>query len=369
MPHGDKKTPVTRAETDASLRAERTQTDKELARRRSEVEEDADAVLRTARERADSVLSGARRKEDERAAGKATAQVRAERSREDAAMANDRKDADATLEAERVHRQIALANLLIAERQETDSRLLIERTRADEILTHRDDFLAMLSHDMRSFLGNVALNTAMLERQGHNDPRVARYTASIQRSTAQMTRLVADLLDVASFDAGKFVLVRERHDASRLVREAADAFEPTASEKNIALCVDLFEEDLPADFDPDRIAQVFANLLGNAAKFTRPGGKITIGVALRGGDVCFSVSDTGEGIPPEKLETIFERYSQIGRTDRTGLGLGLHISQRIVEAHGGRLWAESTLGQGSTFFFTVPAPAKASRESLPTTSH
>jgi signal transduction histidine kinase len=147
------------------------------------------------------------------------------------------------------------------------------------------------------------------------------------------------------------------------VREAADAFDPTASGKSIALSVDVSNEDLITDLDPDRIAQVLANLLGNAAKFTRPGGRITMGVALRGGYVCFSVSDTGEGIQPEKLETIFERYSQIRRTDRRGLGLGLYISQRIVEAHGGRLWAESIVGQGSTFFFTVPAPAKESSES------
>jgi signal transduction histidine kinase len=209
MPYSDNKTPAIRAKTDASLRAERVQTDKELARRRSEVEEDTDAVLHIARERADSVLSGARRKEDEKPLGKATIQVREERLREDAAIAKDREDADATLAAERVHRQVALANLLIAERQETDSRLLIERIRADEILSHRDDFLAMLSHDLRSLLGNVALAAALLEGQRQYDPaRAARYTASIQRATAQMTRLVADLLDVASFDANKVVLVR-----------------------------------------------------------------------------------------------------------------------------------------------------------------
>jgi signal transduction histidine kinase len=215
----------------------------------------------------------------------------------------------------------------------------------------------MLSHDMRSFLGALALNAAMLEKEGRDDPaQIAHTTASIQRTVAQMTRLVADLLDVASLDAGKLVLLRGRHDAAGLVREAAEVFEPTASDKNISLSVDVPDEELTADFDPDRIAQVLGNLLGNAAKFTPSGGRITVGAALRGGGACFYVADTGEGIPAEKLGTIFERYSQIERGAGRGLGLGLYISRRIVEAHGGRLWAESIVGQGSTFFFRLPVP-------------
>jgi signal transduction histidine kinase len=362
MPHGDKRTPAVRAATDASLRAERTKSDEEFARRYGEVTEDSDQVVQTARDRADVVLDTARRREDEKTSGRTTTQVKAERLREDETIAQEREAADTALETERVQRQIALASLLVDERLETDARLRLERARADETLTHRDDFLAMLSHDMRTLLGSVALSAEALKRQVQHDPtRVARTTGSIQRATAQLTRLVADLLDVASMDAGKFVLVRGLHDARRLVREATEAFEHVASSKELALSVEIPNEDLFTDFDPDRIAQVLANLLGNAAKFTHPGGRITVSVALRGHDICFSVSDTGEGIPADKLETIFDRYSQIGRTDRTGLGLGLYISQRIVEAHGGRLWVESVFGQGSTFFFTVPAHEKELR--------
>jgi signal transduction histidine kinase len=108
------------------------------------------------------------------------------------------------------------------------------------------------------------------------------------------------------------------------------------------------------DCDPDRIAQVLGNILGNAAKFTPAGGNVTVGVAPAGPDLRFFVADTGNGIPPDKLEAIFERYAQVGNGDRRGLGLGLYISQLIVEAHGGRLWAESVPGRGSTFIFTVP---------------
>jgi signal transduction histidine kinase len=251
VPHGDKKRPATRAETDASLRDERAKTDKEVLREGAELVGDVNAVVRKARDRADTVLSTARRCEDEKASGRAADRVRDERSRDDAAIGRERNVTDATLDAERVRRQIAVASLFVAERHETDSRLLIERESADENLIHRDDFLAMLSHDMRSLLGGIALNAAMLERQGQHDlASIARYTASIQRISAQMTRLVADLLDVASFDAGKFVLVRERRDAGSLVRQAADAFEPMASGKNISLSVDVPNEDLIGDFDP-----------------------------------------------------------------------------------------------------------------------
>lgn len=355
MPHGDKNAPKTRAETDASLRTERDRTDEELARRRRAVEEETDATLDHAREREDRGLGEERRQEDERISP--TARVRADRSRADADLVRSRGKMDAVLQDERVRRQIAVGRLLLAERQQTDSRLLVERTRADDDLTRRDEFLAMLSHDMRSLLGTIALSATVLEGQQHTPSAVARCTSSIQRATAQMSRLVADLLDVASLDAGKFILVRGLHDAGRIVREAADAFAPTAHENQLALAVDVPGDQLMADCDPDRIAQVLANLLGNAVKFTRPNGTIGMGVALREGEICFHVSDTGQGIPAEKLETIFDRYSQLGGPDRPGRGLGLYISQHIIAAHGGRIWAESIVGQGSTFHFTVPRSA------------
>jgi signal transduction histidine kinase len=355
MRRADKhRTPAGRAETDASLRAERVKADEELVGREREAETAAAAVVKTARDRADAVLEAARHREDEKTSGRSSARTKSERSRADAVLAKERAVADAMLDAERVQRQIALAGLLAAERSETDLRLLLERARIDETLINRDNFIAMLSHDLRSLLGTIALNVSMLERQGVDDPaRIANYAAAIKRTTAQMTRLVADLLDVASIDAGKLVLVRGRHDAAVLVREAADAFAPTAAVKGLSLVVQIADEDLAGEFDPDRIAQVLGNLLNNAAKFTRPGGTITIAAAHRGDEILFSVADTGDGIPPEKLDTIFERHSQLGRSDRSGLGLGLHISRRIVEAHGGRLWAESKLGQGSTFYLTV----------------
>jgi signal transduction histidine kinase len=111
----------------------------------------------------------------------------------------------------------------------------------------------------------------------------------------------------------------------------------------------------PAEFDPARILQVLVNLLGNAIKFTETG-SVFVFVDATPTDLRFTIRDTGEGIPADKLESIFERFSQVNKNDRRGIGLGLVISRCIVEGHSGRIWAESGLGEGSTFFFTLPLP-------------
>ncbi len=360
MPYGDKNRPVERAATDASLHAEREKTDTEMARQDSTIAKGADRAEEVARNRANSTLDAARRRQDERlrtSGCRAIDSFTAERPREDAAISQERATADATLDTERMQREVAFARLLAGERQETDARLLVERIHADESLIARDDFLAIVSHDLRSLLGAVALNAATISRQASADPTLAkttRYADNITRTTAQMTHLVGDLLDLASFDAGKLILASDRCDARRLVREAADAFEPVASAKGITLTKDLPKDSLPAIFDQVRILQVLTNLVCNALKFTPEGGRITVRVASQGCDVRFSVADTGEGIPADKLQAIFERFSQLRCRDCRGLGLGLYIARRLVEAHGGRIWVESTLGRGSTFSFMLP---------------
>jgi signal transduction histidine kinase len=121
----------------------------------------------------------------------------------------------------------------------------------------------------------------------------------------------------------------------------------------LSLKVDVARGPLLAKFDMDRMLQVVSNLLQNAIKFTPAGGSITIRAARRGAACIVAVSDTGIGIPANELSSIFERFRQLDKTDRAGLGLGLYISKWIVEAHGGRIWAESQAGAGSTFYFTL----------------
>lgn len=350
-----------REQTDVSLRSERAKTDAELEKKRSVIEEDSDAVLALARERADEVLRAARARADTAGAG-STAAVRVERTAADRALAEERSTETAQLSGEREARQRALAELLGYERDETDRDLLVERSRTDTALMTRDDFLAMVSHDLRNMLGGVAVTTAMLVKEAAPDEqgrKVVRRAETIQRFTARMNRLIGDLLDVVSIDAGHLAVEPSLHEVSRLLSDSAEAFQPAAAAQHVTLSV-AEAPGLPrARFDYERILQVLANLLSNALKFTGPGGRIELRAAREGQQVRISVSDSGTGIPESHLETVFERFRQVDRSDRRGHGLGLHISRSIVEKHGGRIWAQSTPGQGSTFHFTLPCEDSA----------
>jgi signal transduction histidine kinase len=360
-----KKPQPERANTDKSLRQEREKTDRKYANRQTALEEKSDDALQQSRGTADQFLQAARETVDAKltqstAATQAHELVSLERAQEDAALQGERATADAELEEERVEHKRALAALLYLERAETDTRLLLERTSADDGLAARDQFMAMASHDLRTLLGGIALQATLLKRQAAEDEvgrRTVQAAEKIQRFTAQMNRLIGDLMDVASIEEGRIRIAPRLQDATALVRESAEAFQPLASGQSLSLDTEICETPLMAKFDHERVLQVLANLLTNAIKFTPAGGRILLRVEPVGQDVRFSVADTGSGIPGHLLEAVFGRFWQ-AREDRRGLGLGLYISQGIVEAHGGRIWAESQLGKGSTFSFTLPgAPA------------
>lgn len=305
------------------------------------------------------MLHRARRRADEKApGGVAWETVEAERELEDAVLCQEREVNDETLTHEREEEKRALAHLLRYEREQTDDHLLVERSRADRLLAARDDFMGMVSHDLRTLLGGIAL-TAALQIRHAKDDEGGRHTVDaarkIQRYTARMNRLIGDLIDVTGIEAGRLSVDLGQRDAVALLRETAEAFQPSASANGITLDVELAKGAVLATFDQDRILQVLANLVSNAIKFTNDGGRISVRVAPAGSEVLFSVRDTGSGIPTEQLEAIFERFWQGTAHDRRGLGLGLFITRCIVEAHGGRVWAESDLGKGSRFFFTLPA--------------
>lgn len=359
--------PAERRETDQSLREERERTDQELDQRHKAMEEGSDAAVRKARERSDEVLADQREQADDTSAREGSSPgernaVHREWAKEDATLRQERGATDEKEGQDRLGRIRALASLLQLERGQTDERLLLERARGDAALASRDDFMGLVSHDLRTLLGNIALNAHLLARQAGSDEAGLLTLASatkIQRSTMQMTRLLDDLVDVASIEAGRFAVAPDTSDTKALIRDTLEAFRPAASAKGISLTMAAAEGVLLAKLDQDRILQVLANLLSNAVKFTGSGGSITVDVEPEGAAVRFSVSDTGEGIEPDQLDSIFERFWQVTKGDRRGLGLGLFISRRIVEAHGGRIWAESALGQGSTFLFTLPGPERA----------
>lgn len=352
-----------RTKTDDSLRTERKQTDLALAETQAKVEQEADAVIEHARETADAVLDEARDKADSQldasdAPNPARQTVERERAREDSALQAERAAADASLERERQETSLALAKLLPLERVKTDRYLLTERVRSDDALANRDDFLGIVSHDLRNLLGGIVTSAGLLAQMAGEDAegtKVLAGTARIQRYAARMNRLIGDLLDVASIDAGRLAIRAVPGDVAAVVEEAVELLAADAAARNIQLRADV-EGSTVAVFDHDRIMQVLANLISNAVKFSPDGGRVSLCVAAVDEGVRVSVVDTGVGIPTKMLESVFRRFWQAENNDSRGLGLGLYISRSIIEEHGGRIWARSTVGKGSTFFFTLPVP-------------
>lgn len=362
----DKKTWPEREQTDESLRLERANADRALAKKQAAVEKDADQVVDRARENADAVLDAARDKADERLddgepeAG-ARAAIAEEREQEDQVLRDERASADESLRLEREEHAGALSRLLPLEREKTDRYLLTERVRSDDALSHRDDFLSIVSHDLRNLLGGIVISAELLAKRAlENDEGKQTRTATkrMLRYAARMNRLIGDLEDVASIDTGKLAITPVHVDAAAVLAEAVDTFQEAASARGIALGVEMLERPLLALLDRDRMLQVLANLIANSIKFTAQGGKIWARAERAGDDLRLSIRDTGSGIPDTMLEAVFERFWQVGKNDRRGLGLGLYISRCIVEAHGGTIWAESKMGVGSKFSFTLPGAGR-----------
>jgi PAS domain S-box-containing protein len=240
----------------------------------------------------------------------------------------------------------------LTERRRTEA----ERHRA---VRAREELLELVSHDLQNPLGTILMNASLLYRKAHTelDPTsVQKQVMSIQRSAERMKRLIDDLLDLAQVEGGALAIAKRDDDAVHVAAAAVELFQPLAGDKNIRLEIEAPAGPLVVTCDRERILQVLSNILGNAVKFTPEGGVIRLKLTRFDGGVRFSVADTGPGILPEHLPHVFDRHWQANRTEGKGLGLGLFIARMIVEGHGGRIWAESGLGHGTTFHFTVPAP-------------
>jgi PAS domain S-box-containing protein len=232
------------------------------------------------------------------------------------------------------------------------------RTQAERETRSRDDLLAVVAHDLRTPLHTIAVGLeTLLKLQPPNDERAARQLVIMQRTVGNMNRLILDLLDVTRIEGGNFVVARERVEVQPLLTEVLERFEAPARERGISLTCNAPEGVHYVIGERDRLIQVLSNLIGNAVKFTPRHGRISVHAQLLEEAVRFSVEDTGPGIPSASLPQLFDRFWQADRTGRSGTGLGLPIAKAIVEAHGGRIWAESLLGQGTTFHFTVPCAA------------
>ncbi|MDP9348416.1 MAG: HAMP domain-containing histidine kinase, partial [Gemmatimonadota bacterium] len=231
---------------------------------------------------------------------------------------------------------------------------------AQQATRARDEMLAVVSHDLRNPLHAVLIASALLEEFPESQAwaeRDRKQVEIIRRAADQMTRLIQDLVEVISLEAGPPPLQRAPLDAAGVVNGVVDMLLPIAEEKGVRLETEVAPE-LPAlQADQGRLLQVFSNLVGNAVRFTPEGGTVRLAAERSERHVRFSVSDTGPGIPREHLPRLFDRFWQAQRGTGKGLGLGLAIAKGIVEAHGGRIRAESAPGEGTTFHFTLPAAA------------
>ncbi len=222
----------------------------------------------------------------------------------------------------------------------------------------RDEVMAVVSHDLRNPIATILLaarNAARAAPEGDAGARVRKHAAMIERSAQRADRLIGDLLDLSSIEAGRFSIRTAPCSAALLVREAAEALRPAAERKGLELSFETCDEGVELPCDRDRVIQALGNLAMNAVQATEAG-FVSLAVRPVSGAVRFEVRDSGPGIREEDLPHIFDRYWRAKAARYRGTGLGLAIAKGIVDAHGGRIWVESRAGEGSTFSFTLPLP-------------
>lgn len=257
--------------------------------------------------------------------------------------------------------------------------IIEDQTEVRRLERMQRDFLANISHELRTPLTSVRLLAETLKDVIDMDPgRAHEFVEKIETEVQYLSELLEELLELSLLESGQTLMTMEPTKAETLVREAMARMLTLAQRRRVQLSTDIQQESTLVAADSRQITRVLVNLVHNAIKFTPLGGKITIGTVLHAKDStqCFFVRDTGVGIRSEELHRIFERFY---KTDRArakvgfigpgggGTGLGLSIARHIVEAHGGHIWAESTLGEGSTFTFTLPLIKPMENIELPKT--
>ena len=381
-----------RGRTNTSLRAERRATDRSLKERQAKVEHGGDETRLKIRKAADEAKMRSRAAADRKTSRRSPTGPRSskldaerrrvakalglERKRSDRDAARERRQSDAALAKERRRSLLTGMQLFERERDRTDRDLGQERNRTDsairriegrlskaaearkqaaEEVLRRDELLAIVSHDLRTPLNTIVLVAARLGQLPSSEkvPEVREIHVRIETSVQRMKQMVEQLLDVQRISLGGLRLTTRSGDLREELRETVHALQPLFLSKGLSLEADLPNEPVVATYDRDRILQAFSNLLENAMKFTPEGGKIAVRMIAGDSRATVRVTDTGPGIPDDQQAKIFEAFSQLG-PGRRGVGLGLAITKRIIDAHGGRVGVESRPGEGSTFFFSLP---------------
>lgn len=232
----------------------------------------------------------------------------------------------------------------------------ISERRAVEKL--KDEFVSIISHEMRTPLTSIRGSLGLLAsgKLGDLPPKAERLLTIAANNAERLARLINDVLDLERMEAGTSGLVYSRVDLGELLDHAVEVVRSLADRAQVQLEVSAVAGQVRVDVD--RVVQLLTNLLSNAIKFSPPGGAIRLVAELQGDECRIEVTDQGRGIPGEKLESIFGRFQQVDASDsrqKGGTGLGLTICRSIAQQHGGRIWAESVQGQGSTFIVALPA--------------
>jgi signal transduction histidine kinase len=267
-------------------------------------------------------------------------------------------EAVASHAAHEVERKRADADLSRLLQEEREARL-----QAEEARRAREDALAVVGHDLRNSLGAIVMSSASLLGLPIADPKAERVRLSAERILRQanrIARVIADLVDFLKLEAGELTIRPEAASPAEMIDAAAKLLAGFAEERGV--CIEL---QVPAALpqvrcDRDRIVQAVANLISNALKVSAWGEPVVVAARREGGEIVISVADRGPGIEAGELAHLFERYWRSSKPEYTGSGIGLAMATGIVHAHGGRIWAHSTAGQGSTFFFTLPIAASSS---------
>ena len=235
----------------------------------------------------------------------------------------------------------------------------VQRAVEEEMLrssiASRDEVLSAVAHDLKNPVNIIAITAnGMLGRTEGATAR--RPIERILRGVQRAERLLRDLLEISAIESGRLALDRRWVEPADLVLAALESQHGIAEGASVIVRSDVAPELPPVEADEERLMEVFENLIGNAVKFSGANGSVTVGALRRGGDLLFWVKDTGPGITSEELPRVFDRFWHAKKANRRGTGLGLSICKGIVEAHGGRIWLESTPGKGTTVSFTIPIP-------------
>ena len=225
----------------------------------------------------------------------------------------------------------------------------------------REHLLAVSAHDLRNSLSLALMSLSTLEvtNEPSNGPVVLSRMALMRKGMGRMQRLIDDLLDSSCIETGRLSIAPSHQSAGVLIDETIETFRDAAHQKGVGLVGSTPTAACFIDCDGYRLLQVLSNLVGNALKFTPRGGSIRLTLVDCGSEVEFFVADTGCGIPPAELPNIFESYRRTNRSRYGGVGLGLSIAKGIIESHGGKIWVESRMGEGTTVFFRVPKEMKS----------